>query len=74
MVTTLKSPSPILVSPLIPKVVIAIGGVIVGAFSGILSNFFYRNYSSKYITKPYRSTTVDLLLGVRYIDREKLTT
>jgi len=38
MVTTLKSPSPILVSPLVPKVVIAIGGVVVSAFSGILFN------------------------------------
>ena len=59
-----------LVSPLIPKVVITIGGVIVGAFSGVLSNFFYYNYSSKYITKPYRSTIVNSLLGVRYIDIE----
>ena len=63
MVTTLKSLSPILVSLLIPKVVIAVGGVVVGAFSGILFNFYY-NRSSKYITKPYRSTTVDSLLGV----------
>jgi len=70
MVTTLKSPSPMLVSPLVPKVVVAVGGVIVGAFSGMLSDFFYYNYGSKYITKPYRSTTVDLLLGVRYIDIE----
>ena len=67
MVTTLKSPSPILVSPLMPKVVIAVGGVVVSAFSGILFNFFYYNYSNKYIIKPYRSTTVNLLLGVRYI-------
>ena len=53
MVTTLKSPSPILVSPLVPKVVIAIGGVMVSAFSGILFNFYY-NRGSKYITEPYR--------------------
>ena len=70
MVTTLKSPLPILVSLLIPKVVITVGGVIVGAFGGILFNFLYYNYSSKCITKPYRSTTVDLLLGVRYIGIE----
>ena len=38
MVTTLKSPSPMLVSPIIPKVVVTIGGVMVGAFSGILFN------------------------------------
>jgi len=39
MVTTLKSLSPILVLPLMPKVVIAVGGVIVGAFGSILFNF-----------------------------------
>ena len=50
--------------------VITVGGVIVGAFSGILSNFFYYSYSSKCIIKPYRSTTVDSLLGVRYIGKE----
>ena len=54
MVITLKSPSPILVSPLMPKVVINVGGVVVSAFSGILFDFFYRNYSSKYITEPCR--------------------
>ena len=70
MVTTLKLPSPILVSQLIPKVVIAVGGVVVGAFSGMLSDFFYYSYSSKCVTKPCRSTTVDLLLGVRYIGKE----
>ena len=72
MVTTLKSPSPMLVSPLMPKVVITVGGVIVSAFGSILSDFLYRNYSSKYITKPCRSTTVGSLLGVRYIGREKV--
>ena len=61
-----------LVSPLVPKVVVAVGSVIVGTFSGILFNFFYRGYSSKYVIKPYRSITVDLLLGVRYIDRKKV--
>jgi len=70
MVTTLKSLLPILVSPLIPKVVVAIGGVVLSAFSSILFDFLYRNYSSKCVTKPYRSTTVDSLLGVRYIGME----
>ena len=38
MVTTLKSPLPILVSLLVPKVVIAVGSVVVSTFSGILSD------------------------------------
>ena len=46
----------ILVSPLVPnlKVVAAVDGVMTGTFSGMLFNFFYYNYSSNYITKPYR--------------------
>ena len=44
----------ILVSPLNPKVVITVIGVIVGAFGSILFDFFYYNYSSNYITEPYR--------------------
>ena len=52
--------------------VIAVGGVVVSAFSGMLSDFFYYSRGSKYITKLCRSTTVDLLLGVRYIDRERV--
>ena len=44
----------ILVSPLVPKVVTAVKGVVTGAFGGILFNFFYYNYSSNYITEPYR--------------------
>ena len=36
------------------KVVTAINGVVTGAFSGILFNFFYYNYSSNYIIKPCR--------------------
>ena len=55
-----------------PKVVITVDGVMVGAFNGILFDFFYYNYSSKYIIKPYRSTIIDLLLGVRYINRERV--
>ena len=44
----------IVVSPLVPKVVVAVNGVVTSAFSGILFNFFYYNPSSKYITEPYR--------------------
>ena len=36
------------------KVVTTIDSVITSAFSSILFNFFYRNRSSNYITKPYR--------------------
>jgi hypothetical protein len=52
-VTSCKSVSLILVSPLIPKVVAAVDSVVTGAFSGILFDFFYRNPSSNYITEPY---------------------
>ena len=44
----------ILVSPPNLKVVAAVNSVIVDAFSSILFNFFYYNYSSNYITEPYR--------------------
>ena len=43
-----------LVSLLALNVVAAIVSVIVAAFSGILFNFFYYNYSSNCITEPYR--------------------
>ena len=43
-----------LVSPLNSKVVTAVNSVIVGTFSSILFDFFYYNYSSNYITEPYR--------------------
>ena len=43
-----------LVSSLAFKVVATIISVVIGAFSGILFNFFYYNYSSNYITEPYR--------------------
>ena len=49
-----KSILAILVSPPKPKVVATVVGVIVGAFSSILFNSFYYNYSSNYITEPYR--------------------
>ena len=37
-----------------PKVVAAINSVVTSAFSGMLFNLLYYNYSSNYITKPYR--------------------
>ena len=41
-------------SPLVPKVVIALISVIASAFSSILFDFFYYNQGSNYITEPYR--------------------
>ena len=49
-----ESVSAILVSPPNPKVVAAVVSVVVGAFGGILFNFFYYNYGSNCITEPYR--------------------
>ena len=46
--------SAMLVSPPNPKVVALNVSVVVAAFSGILFDFFYRNYSSNYVTEPYR--------------------
>ena len=54
--------SAILVSPLVPKVVMAVNSVVVSAltgvatsaFSSILFNFLYYNLGSNYITEPYR--------------------
>jgi len=46
-----------------PKVVAAVNGLATGAFGSILFDFFYYNYSSNYITTPYRSTMVDALIG-----------
>ena len=43
-----------LVSSLALNVVAAVVSVIVAAFSSILFNFFYYNYSSNYITEPCR--------------------
>jgi hypothetical protein len=43
-----------LISLLVLKVVTTVKGVVTYAFGSILFNFFYRNYSSNYITKPYR--------------------
>jgi hypothetical protein len=54
IVTSCKSVSLMLVSPLVPKVVATVNSVITGAFSGILFDFFYRNRGSNCITEPYR--------------------
>ena len=43
-----------LVSPLVPKVVATVNSVVASALGGILFDFFYRNRSSNYITKPGR--------------------
>jgi uncharacterized membrane protein YeiH len=43
-----------LVSLLVLKVVTAVNSVVTSAFGGILFDFFYHNYSSNYITEPYR--------------------
>ena len=39
---------------LMPKVVTTVNSVVTGAFSGILFNFLYYNYSSNCVIKPYR--------------------
>ena len=54
--TTYKSLSYILVSPLDPKpkVITAVDSVVTASLGSMLFNFFYRNRSSKYITEPYR--------------------
>jgi hypothetical protein len=36
------------------NIIATVNGVVVYAFGGILFNFFYYNYSSNYIIKPYR--------------------
>ena len=62
MVTTHESSnaSPMLVSPCELNVP---GVVVIVAFSGILLIISYRNCGSEYITKPYRGTRVDSLMG-----------
>ena len=45
------------------KVVAAVNSVITSAFGSILFNFFYRNYSSNYIIKPYRKYYGRLIIG-----------
>jgi len=63
LITNYKSLLLILVSLPILKVVTTINSVVAAAFSSILFNFFYYNYSSDYIITPYRSIMVDMLIG-----------
>jgi len=61
--TSYKLVSSILVLLPNPKVVAAVNSPTTGAFSSILFDFFYRNRGSNCITIPYRSTTMDALIG-----------
>ena len=61
--TICESVLAILVSLLVLKVVTTVVGVVTGAFGGILFDFFYRNRGSNCVTTPYRSTTMDALIG-----------
>jgi hypothetical protein len=61
--TSYKLVSSILVLLPNPKVVAAVNSPAISAFSSILFDFFYHNRSSNYIIIPYRSTTVDALIG-----------
>jgi hypothetical protein len=63
LITIYKLVSVILVSLPNPKVIAAVNSVMTAAFSSILFNFFYYNYSSNYIIIPSRSTIVDTLIG-----------
>ena len=54
LITSYELALDIIVSPPNLKVVAAVDGVVTSAFGGILFDFFYYNYSSKYITEPYR--------------------
>jgi len=47
-----------------PKVVAAVNSIITSAFGGMLFNFLYYNYSSNYITKPYRKYYGGLINGL----------
>jgi hypothetical protein len=42
------------------------GVVVTAYFGGMLLIMFYHNLSSEYVTKPYRSTTVDFSMGWVY--------
>ena len=46
------------------NIVATVDGVIVYAFSSILFDFFYYNYSSNYIIKPYRKYYSRLINGL----------
>ena len=51
----LVSPPNLKVVATINSVVVAVfGGIITSTFSSMLFDFFYYNYSSNYITEPYR--------------------
>jgi len=63
LITCYKLVSSILVLLPNPNIIAAVNSLATSAFSSILFDFFYRNYSSNYITTPYRSTTVDMLIG-----------
>jgi len=63
LVTSYKLVSSILVLLPNPKVITAVNSLTTSAFGSILFNFFYYNYSSNYITTPYRTITVDILIG-----------
>jgi len=63
LVTSCELVSSILVSLPNLEVVAAVNSVVIGAFGGILFDFFYYNRYSNYITTPSRSTMVDALIG-----------
>jgi len=46
------------------NVVAAVNGVMTNTFSGILFNFFYYNFGSKYIIKPGRKYYGRLINGL----------
>ena len=54
-----------LTSLLIPKVVTSVNGVLTSTFSGILFDFFYRNYSSTTTTKRHEQVSWDSSRGAR---------
>jgi hypothetical protein len=63
-VTTCESALAMLVSSPNLNVVATVNSVVVCAFGGILFNFFYRNYGSNYIIKPYRKYYDRLINGL----------
>jgi hypothetical protein len=63
-VTTYELALAMLVSSPNLDIVATVNGVVVCAFGGILFDFFYRNYSSNYIIKPYRKYYGRLINGL----------
>ena len=53
----------IVTSPLIPKAVTTVNGVMASTFSSILFNFLYYNLSSNCVTKPYKRYYSGLVNG-----------